>query len=244
MKWVDGQVWTEDSVEAPRPATGRQLRDSFLPGISALTLGLVRADKASLGFGPVELLRFGVAKVSGGAAEWPIDGGLLARAPGGSWRLENVDGSLVASVHGYRPQLPAPVYRLIQLPVHHLLTRLFLLRLRGRDPAPGAEAASADRMRAAAIDVAFCATLAGLLGKRRSVRTILGIALAYHVACWSLSGKTLGGLVMNQRVVAIDGSRLTPTQSLLRFLALPLGWIRGRPDHDEIACTDVITVPP
>ena len=141
------------------------LRDSFLPGISALTLGLVRAGDDSLRLGPFELLRFGPARVSRTAVEWPIDGGLLAGAPGGSWRLHSSGGRLVASVDGYRPRLPAAVYSVTQLPLHHLLTRLHLLRLRGRDPAPGVTATSSDRWRAAAVDLAFCASLAGLAGR-------------------------------------------------------------------------------
>lgn len=234
----------EDSVDMPHAATGRLLRDSFLPGISALTLGLVHAGDCSLRLGPFELLRFGPARVSRTAVEWPIEGGLLAGAPGGTWGLSSSGGRLVASAGGYRPRLPAAVYLVTQLPLHHLLTRLYLLRLRGRDPAPGVTATSSDRWRAAAVDLAFCATLAGLVGRRRRGRTLLGIAVAYHVTCWSLSGRTLGGLVMRQRVVAVDGSRLSPAQALLRFIVLPISWVRGRPDHDEIACTDVINSEP
>ncbi|MGH7763041.1 MAG: RDD family protein [Candidatus Dormibacteraceae bacterium] len=244
MRWVDGQVSLEDSVDMPHPAAGRRLRESFLPGISALTLGLVHARDGALLLGPLELLRFGQPKVSGTRVEWPIEGGALARAPGGTWRLHSSGGRLVASVEGYRPSLPPAVYAVTQLPLHHLLTRLYLLRLRGRQPAAGATASSSDRLRAAAIDVAFCATLAGLIGRRRRVRTMLGIAVAYHVTCWSLSGRTLGGMVMRQRVVAVDGSRMSPSQAMLRFLALPIAWMRGRPDQDEIACTVVITVRP
>src|SRR5579864_753677 len=110
MRWVDGRVSVDDSVEMPRAARGSLLRDSFLPGISALTMGLVRAGDSSLRFGPVELLRFGPARVSGRAAEWPIEGGVLAGAPGGTWRLHSTGGRVVASVSGYRPRLPAAVY--------------------------------------------------------------------------------------------------------------------------------------
>ncbi len=244
MRWVDGRVSVEDSVDMPRAARGRLLRDSFLPGISALTLGLVRAGDGSLRLGHLELLRFGPAKVSRTAVEWPIDGGLLAGAPGGSWRLHSSGGRLVASVDGYRPRLPAAVYSVTQLPLHHLLIRLHLLRLRGRDPAPGVTATSSDRWRAAAVDLALCATLAAVAGRRRRVRALLGIAVVYHVACWSLTGRTLGGLVMRQRVVAVDGSRLSPAQALVRLIAFPISWIRGRPDHDEIACTEVIKSEP
>lgn len=244
MRWVEGRVSVEDSVGMPHAAAGRLLRDSFLPGISAVTLGVVRAGGDQLRLGPLELLRFGPPRVGRTAVEWPIEGGLLAGTPGGTLRVHSSGGRLVSSVDGFRPRLPTAVYSITQLPLHHLLTRLNLLRLRGRDPAPGATATSSDRMRAAAVDLAFCATLAGLAGRRRRVRTLLGIVVVYHVACWSLSGRTLGGLVMRQRVVAVDGSRLSPGQALARLIALPLSWIRGRPDHDEIAGTEVITREP
>ena len=68
---------------------------------------------------------------------------------------------------------------------------------------------------------------------------LLGIAAAYHVVCWSVSGRTLGGLVVGQRVIAVDGARPTVGQAVVRLLTLPLGWFRG-PFHDELAGTDVI----
>jgi len=89
------------------------------------------------------------------------------------------------------------------------------------------------------VDVAFCLTLARVTGRPRWGRT-LAIAIAYHVACWSTSGRTLGGVVMRQRVVSVDGSRLTPTQSLLRLALLPASWLLRRPLHDDLASTEVI----
>jgi len=237
----DGQVWTEDSVAIAQPPTGRQLRDGYLHEIQDLTLGLVRGHANALYLGPLELLRFGAATVTDSGVEWPIEGGITARAPGGSFRIEASRGRLVASVDGYRPRLPLLLYAVSQLPVHRLLTRLYLLRVRGREPAPGAVAAARqDRIRAAAVDVAFCLTLAGLAGRRRRLPALLGIAGAYHIACWSISGRTLGGLFTNQRVVAVDGSRPTVMQSAVRFLTLPLAWITRRAVHDELAGTDVI----
>ena len=41
-------------------------------------------------------------------------------------------------------------------------------------------------------------------------------------------------------LVAVDGSRLTPTQSLLRLVVLPASWLTRRPVHDELAATEVI----
>ncbi|TMG61545.1 MAG: RDD family protein [Chloroflexi bacterium] len=73
-------------------------------------------------------------------------------------------------------------------------------------------------------------------------RTLFVIAV-YHIVCWSISGRTLGGLVMRQRVAAIDGTRLTPTQALLRLALTPVSWLSRRPVHDEIAATEVIADP-
>jgi RDD family len=236
----DGEVSTQDSVAVAHELTGRELRDGYLHGIQDLTFGLVRARGNSLYVGPVELLRFGPATVTSAAVEWPIEGGITAREPGGSFRIEAMGGRVTASVDGFRPRLPLPLYAMSQLPVHQLLTRLYLLRVRGREPAPGVPAAPKDRIRAAAVDIAFCLTLAGLAGRRRRLPALLGIAAAYHIACWSTSGHTLGGLVTRQRVVALDGSRPTVMQSAYRLLALPLAWVARRPIHDELAGTDVI----
>ncbi|MHB8589491.1 MAG: RDD family protein [Candidatus Dormibacteraceae bacterium] len=236
----DGHVSSQDSVTTPRMPTGRELRDGYLDDIQDLTFGLVRARGSSLYLGPFEMLRFGPATVTGSAVEWPIAGGITARAPGGHFRIEAAGGRLTASMDRYRPRLPLLVYAVTQLPVHHLLTRLHLLRVRGREPAAGIAAGSSDRRRAATVDVAFCATLAGLAGRRLRLRTLLGIAAAYHVFCWSISGRTLGGLVAGQRVVAIDGSRPTVAQSTIRLLLLPISWVTNRPIHDELAGTDVI----
>src|SRR5438477_75735 len=55
-----------------------------------------------------------------------------------------------------------------------------------------------------------------------------------------LGGLTAGGLLLRQRVVAVDGGPVTPGQALLRLAALPLSWLRLRAVHDEIAGTDVV----
>src|SRR5450759_1222452 len=133
----DGQVSPQDSVALARPPSGRGLRDAYLPGIPNLTLGLVRGHGNSIYLGPLELLRFGAATVTNSAVEWPIEGGITARAAGGTFRIEATGGRLVASVDGYRPRLPLPIYAVSQLLVHQLITRLYLLHVRGREPAPG-----------------------------------------------------------------------------------------------------------
>ncbi|HEY0830663.1 MAG TPA: RDD family protein [Candidatus Dormibacteraeota bacterium] len=240
VTWDGGRVSTSASVAVAGQLTGARLRDSYADSVRRLTLGVIQLKDDAVRMGPLELVRFGRPEVTRSAVDWPIEGGLLARGPGGRWRLEASGGQVQASLTGYRPALPRPLYALAHLQVHQLFTRLFLLRVRGRQPAPGNVAAPSDRARAAAVDAALCFTLAGLAGRRR-VRRTLAISIAYHVTCWSLSGRTLGGLVMRQRVVAVDGSRLTPTQSLLRLALLPLSWILRRPVHDEVAGTTVIT---
>ena len=236
----DGQVSTQDSVASSRIPSGAELRDGYFEDIQDLTFGLIRVRAGSLYLGPVELLRFGPATVTGSAVEWPIDGGMLARAPGGHFRIEGARDRLTASIDRYRPRLPLPLYTVTQLPVHLLLTRLLLLRIRGTEPAPGTPATVRDRRRAAAVDIAFCLTLTGLAGNRFRPRAFLGIAAAYHVACWTISGRTLGGLVAGQRVVAVDGSRPSVMQAAARLLLLPISWAINRPIHDELAGTIVI----
>ena len=240
VTWNAGRVSTAASVALADQLSGARLRDSYGETISSLTLSIIRMRDNELVLGPLTLLRFGTPTVTRDAVDWPIEGGLLAGAAGGRWRLQASTGRVEASLTGYRPRLPRPVYALTHLQVHQLFTRLYLLRLRGREPAPGVPAAAPDRWRAAAVDAAFCLTLTRMTGRRRLRRT-LAITAAYHVVCWSIWGRTLGGLVLRQRVVAVDGSRLTLAQSLLRLVVLPLSWITRRSIHDDIACTDVIS---
>lgn len=204
-----------------------------------VTFGLVRRRGNSVAFGPIDLLRLGKPHFEAGAVEWPIEGGLLTGSPGGRWRVTSNDGRVVAAMDGFHPMLPRPLYAISHQQVHLLATRLFLLRLRAA-PA-GAPARREDRLRAAAIDVAFCFTLTRLAGLRPQPKTVVGVLAGYHVACWSISGRTLGGTIVRQRVVARDGRRLTPGQAALRLAVIPFSWIVRRPIHDEIASTEVIS---
>jgi hypothetical protein len=241
VTWDAGRVAIEDSVTVDGPVPGDVLLDAYAESLAATTFGVVRMRGSSVTAGPLELLRFGRPKIAPLAVDWPIEGGLLAGAAGGHWRIRSEGGRVTAAVEGYRPRLPRWIYTPTHLQVHLLFTRLFLLRMRGREPEPGVPASRPDRLRAGTVDVALCLTIARVLGRRRRVGTLIAITAGYHVACWSISGRTLGGLVMRQRVVAVDGSRLTPAQSLLRFALLPVAWIARRPVHDDIACTEVIS---
>jgi RDD family len=242
VRWVDGTVTTEDSVSMPNAITGKGLRDNFPADLEALTFGLIRVRDNALRLGPLELIRFGRPRITPESVEWPIEGGLLARRGGGHLRIELQQGRLVESLDGYRPMLPRPIYALTQLPIHHLLTRLHLLRVRGRRPEPGPQADRSRRLAAGAIDAGVCISVAALIGRRRRrLPVLLGIAAGYHIACWSLSGATLGGTVMKQRVVAVDGSKVSVGQALVRLALLPLAAVRMRDVHDEIAGTEVVS---
>ena len=232
---------TEDSVAMPAAVSGKTLRDAYWTDIRKLTFGLVRTQDNSLFLGPVELMRFGPPAVTRTGVTWPIRSGLLVRRPGGRLRFETVSGRLVASVEDYEPALPRALYLLTQLPIHHLWTRLHLLRLRGRLPAPGVPADPSRRLAAGAIDAAICLALAAAVTRRRRVAVVLGIAAGYHIACWTTSGRTVGGALMNLRVVAVDGTPPTAGQAIVRLVALPLAVLR-RGLHDEIAETDVVAL--
>jgi hypothetical protein len=240
VRWTDGRVWTEDSVAAPKSLNGESMRDGFFDGIGVIARGLVQVQGRSLLIGRFELLRFGTPEVGEHEVEWPVTGGLLAAWPGSAWSIRSVDGRLVASLAGYQPSLPRALYIVTQLQVHHALTRLLLLRMRGRRPVAGVTAGPAMRLAAGAIDAGVCAGLALLLGRRHRIAKLAGVTAGYHIACWVTSGRTLGGMVMHQRVVAVDGSRPTPAQAALRLAALPVALARLRAVHDEVAATDVI----
>ena len=241
MRWMDGEVTVEDRVQSARVVSGEALRDGFFDAAATLSLGLIRMSGGSLHVGPLEVLRFDLPATTSHSVSWPIDGGLLAGAPGGYLEVRSTDSQIVARVEGYRPRLPKPVYMVTQLPFHHALTRLQLLRLRGRKPAPGVPADVSARLAAGAIDAGICAGIALMAAHRRRARAFLAITAGYHVAAWAASGWTIGGAIMRQRVVSIDGSRPSFGQAVLRFAALPLAAFRLRAVHDALASTDVIT---
>ena len=240
VSWDGDRVSVVDSVEVESPPTGRELRRAYEEELRDVTFGAVRARGDDVVLGPLQLLRFGRPVIGEQSVEWPIEGGLLARRGGGTWRVSADGRTVTAEMTGFAPRLPRPLYVLSHLRVHETFTRLYLLRVRGREPAPGVRATREDRVRAATVDLALCFTVAGGLGPRRKLRRALLLAAAYHVACWSLGGRTLGGVVMRQRVVSVDGASLSPAQAMLRLAVSPAAWVLRRPVHDEVAGTEVI----
>jgi hypothetical protein len=228
-------VDVEDSVKTPVTPSPETLRDFYFDATERLTLGLVRYVDHSFHLGPLTLITLDEPSRTANGWSFPIRGGILAAEPGGELRVASANGRTSVTVAGYRPSLPLPIYRATQSVVHHLLTRLALLQLRGRVTADAPPATPAARLAAGAVDAAVCLALA-----RGRPRRALFVAVAYHVACWSFGGLTAGGLLLGQRVVAIDGGPVTPGQALLRLAMLPLSLLRLRAIHDEIAGTDVV----
>ena len=240
MRWAEGRVTVEDSVLAPRPVSGEWLGGHFFKGISDATFGLVQFRFETLWLGPLRLLVFGDPVVADNEVSWPIEGGLLAAAPGGYFTIRGDAGRLTARITGYRPSLPPRLYELTQLQVHHGLVRQELLWIRGRSPAARVPADTIRRGLAAGIDIGLCAAVALVFARRRRLTAVLGIAAGYHLTCWATSGRTVGGFAMGQRVVAVDGTKPSLVQAVLRMLALPLAAVKLRAIHDELAATDVL----
>jgi RDD family len=240
MRWTQEPVHTEDSVSSPRAPDRERLRDAFFAAVRGLTLGFLRGEQWRLKLGPLTVHEFGEPAPTPDGWSWPILGGLLARRAGGTLRYEWRRGRLVATVDGYWPTLPRPIYRATQLRLHHLITRIFLLQLRGRVPPAGIPAGPAQRLAAGGLDLAACAGASLLLPRRLRLRGFAGILLGYHLAAWTLSGRTLGGRVLGLRLVSVDGSPVTLPQALVRLAALPPALARFRAVHDELALTEVI----
>lgn len=223
-----------DAVAMPARPDADRLRDFFFAGAARLTLGLVRWRDGRLVLAGIPLLVFGSPERRPEGWDYPIEGGLLSRGAAGRVEIRWRDGVLSVALDGYRPWLPADVYRLVQVRVHHFVTRLALLRFRGRVPPPGLPATPAARLAAAAVDVAVCTLVA------RRPRRLPAVLAAYHVAAWSAGGRTVGGLLFGQHVVAVDGSRATVGQALVRLAALPVAAFRLRALHDVAAETEVV----
>jgi uncharacterized RDD family membrane protein YckC len=112
-----------------------------------------------------------------------------------------------------------------------------------------------DRLAAFGIDVLLAALLQALLDVE-SFRGFVILLLGYHVIFWTLRQTTVGGMILNLRVVRTDGQPLTSSDALIRGLtgifsiaALGIGcfWILADPDnqawHDRFAGTWVVKVP-
>jgi RDD family len=235
-----GPIHTEDRVASPVEPDSDRLRDSFFRGIRALTLGFVHGERWRISLGPLTLHEFGEPESTPYGWRWRIGRGLLGACPGGTLSYEWRAGELTATVDGYWPALPSPLYRATQLPLHHLVTRLFLLQMRGRVPPPGSPGGAAQRLAAAALDLVLCGGATLLVPRGRRLRAFPIVAVGYHLTAWSLTGETLGGRLLGLRVVSIDGGPVSPAQAVVRLLVLPASLVRFQALHDRVALTEVV----
>src|SRR2546421_1836756 len=188
-----GPIHTEDRVASPIEPESDRLRDSFFKAIRALTMGLVHGEPWRISLGPLTLHEFGEPESTPDGWSWRIGRGLLGARAGGTLSYEWRDGQLTATVDGYWPALPRPIYRATQLPLHHLVTRLFLLQLRGRVPPPGIPGGPAQRLAAAALDLVVCGGASLLFPRGRRLMAFPIVAVCYHPPARSPSRGEPGG---------------------------------------------------
>ena len=110
-----------------------------------------------------------------------------------------------------------------------------------------------ERMGAAFLDVILVAILSGLVG---GLPLGFLVALAYSAGMWAWRGTTVGGIVLNLKVVRLDGSAVTFPVVLVRGLTAAFSivvmflgflWIAWDQEkqawHDKIAGTVVVRQP-
>lgn len=113
-----------------------------------------------------------------------------------------------------------------------------------------------ERMGAAFLDVVLVGVVSGMVSRAGGSSWGGAIALAYFAGMWAWKGTTIGGIVLNLKVVRLDGSPLTFAAALVRALAaafsvivLFLGflWIIWDKEkqgwHDRIAGTVAVRLP-
>jgi uncharacterized RDD family membrane protein YckC len=113
-----------------------------------------------------------------------------------------------------------------------------------------------ERMGAAFLDVVLVGVVSGLANAAGGPSWGPLIALAYFAGMWTWKGTTVGGIVLNLKVVRLDGSPMTFAAALVRGLAAAFSvivfflgflWIIWDPEkqgwHDRIAGTVVVRLP-
>jgi uncharacterized RDD family membrane protein YckC len=118
-----------------------------------------------------------------------------------------------------------------------------------------------ERMGAAFLDIVIVGIITGMVGgylDRILAPPVIAmlIALAYFTGMWTWKGMTVGGVVLNLKVVRLDGRPMTFPVALVRGLGAVLStivmflgflWIAWDADkqgwHDRIAGTVVVRVP-
>jgi uncharacterized RDD family membrane protein YckC len=113
-----------------------------------------------------------------------------------------------------------------------------------------------DRLAAFALDCVLVAIANAVLDMSRNDGFFFFLLLVYHIAFWAWKGTTLGGIIVNLRVIRTHGAELRPADAVVRGLtsvfslaALGIGcfWMLQDPEsqmwHDKVAGTLVVKVP-
>ncbi len=138
-------VESEERTDAPRPVVetsvegGRRLASAYWREVERTTRGLVRVRHAPEGSAlralGTSLIKFGPPHIQAAehrvSCRYPIEGGLLARRPGGSITFAQDGSVLISSISGFHPRLATlPVlYAHVQARIHAVVSRRYFARL-------------------------------------------------------------------------------------------------------------------
>jgi hypothetical protein len=143
---ADGAIESDERISVtvtlvpPTDEGARRLGERYWDEVRRASFGFVRlrasAEGNVLRLLGVPLLRFGAMELAHGSSgvrcSFPIDGGMLARQPGGALSLSQTGGpepELRAAIEGFMPRLSARPYDWIQRRIHVGISRRFFLSL-------------------------------------------------------------------------------------------------------------------
>ena len=112
------------------------------------------------------------------------------------------------------------------------------------------------RFLATALDFVLIALITGLIFRKYAPAWFIPIWVIYHIGMWGWKGTTIGGIILNLKIVRLDGSPINLVIALVRSLAAFLsaavfflgffwaGWSTDKQAwHDKIAGTCVVKYP-
>lgn len=193
---------------------------------------------------PADPLNYNLAAAT--VAATAAAGATAAAAPGDAAQTQTMPGEAAPTVTGLGPAegqssnagpTPMPVPAIASTPASEALIY--------------PRASFWERMGAGFLDVVLVSILGGLTGPFWFV-----VALAYFAGMWAWKGTTVGGIVLNLKVVRLDDQPVTITVALVRALMaafsvvvlflgfLWIAWDKEKQSwHDKIAGTVVVRLP-
>ena len=141
MKAVESEerAYAPLAIGEASQADGRRLAAAYWREVERTTAGLVRVRETREGlalraFG-APLLRFGLPDIEAAGdrvtCRYPIEGGLLARRPGGSIAFAQNGKVLTSTISGFHPRLGLlpGLYSHVQARIHAAVSRRYFARL-------------------------------------------------------------------------------------------------------------------